>query len=116
MRSMTKMLAILALLLGSFSHNTSALAIDRYKLQGFGVLANFSDLDPTGCITTFTSVFVSQQLTQSAGTRFVTEMLFVTISQDNICTDTPLIAVSAALPLPEERLIYRATFPLPLSI
>ena len=101
MRSMIKLLAVFALVLGSFGQNTNVLATDRYKLQGLGVSAFFSDLDPTGCITTSTSIIVSQQLTQSEGTRDVTEVMFMNISQDNICTNTPLISVSADVPLPE---------------
>jgi hypothetical protein len=66
-----------------------------------GVSAFFFSIDPTGCITTSTAVLASEQVTRTNGTRETSEVMFIDVSQNNICTDTALISASGQAPLPE---------------
>ena len=65
MKATIKLLAVLALVLATFSQHSSASAGDNFKFRGNFADAGFSMFDETGCVGTFVGVFANEGKFQS---------------------------------------------------
>jgi len=65
MKTMIKLLAVLALALATFSQNTTASAGDNFKFSGDFADAGFSMFDESCCVGTFVGVFANKGKNQS---------------------------------------------------
>jgi hypothetical protein len=65
MKTMIKLLAVLAIALATFSQHTTASAGGNFKFRGDGADAFFSSTDPSGCIFTDVFIFASDGIFQN---------------------------------------------------
>ena len=103
MKATFKLLAVLALMLATFSQHTtvSAGGGGAFNFRGPSALASFSSTDPSSCIVTDVFVIASDAVFQGEpGPSTVLSFASVTISKYNACTDTQLLfAYGSASPL-----------------
>ena len=93
MKTMIKLLAVLALALGTFSQHTTASAGSIFHFKGRGAEAFFSTVDPSGCIFTNVFVFASEETFQNPpGPRSASSGTFLFISQFDACVGMQLLA------------------------
>jgi len=91
MRTTIKLLAVLALVLATFSQHSSASAGGNFKFRGDTADAFFSSFD--GCIATDVGVFASDGISQSTpGPGGASSGTNLFISQYDFCTDIQLLA------------------------
>jgi hypothetical protein len=103
MKYMIKLLAILALLLATFSEHSTASAIGMFKFKGLGANASFSSID--GCIRTNVDIFTAEAVRQTIPARrepFSSVTLY--ISQYNECESIELLAAEGVKELAESDL------------
>jgi len=90
MKTMFKLLAVLALALATFSQHSTASAGGNFKFRGDGAEAGFSSFD--GCIATDAFVFASDDIFQSTpGPAGASSGMFLFIFQVDYCTDPPTV-------------------------
>lgn len=103
MKTIIKLLAVFALMVATFSHNTSASAGGgggTFKFKGQSASAYFSSADPSGCIYTDVSVYASEQISASQpGPGSPSSGTNVSIYQYDACTGTQLLAADGFAPL-----------------
>jgi hypothetical protein len=96
MRSILKLLAVLALLMGTFSQHTNALADEIFHSRGQSAWAFFSTTDPSGCVVTNVFVFASEEGFRSppepGETSSWTEFA---VSQFDVCTEPLTVLLDA---------------------
>lgn len=101
MKTTIKLLAVIALMLATFSQHSTASAASVFKFRGESVSAFFSSID--GCVET--NVFVSAtegNFQSSPGRPSPVSDLFLFISQYDFCTDTLLLSADAFAVLSDE--------------
>jgi hypothetical protein len=102
MKSTSKILAILALMLAMFSLPESADAGNVYKFKGRTIHAEFYNVDETGCIFTNAYISASENMSQNKpGAGSSTSGIHVYVSKWNECTYESLVSAEAFAPLPE---------------
>jgi len=100
MKTTIKLLAVLALVLATFSQHSFASAGGVFKAKGKGASAFFSSVDPSGCVYTDVLVVGNEGFFQSPpGPGNRSSGVDVAISQYDWCTDTLLLAAQGFAPL-----------------
>jgi len=98
MKTTIKLLAVLALMLATFSQHMTASAgggggDGDYQFRGRSADAFFSSTDPSGCIFTDVGVFASEGVLHSQpGPAGAATFISLFISQYNVCTEEQLFA------------------------
>ena len=93
MKTMIKLLAVLAIAMATFSQHTTASAGSVFHFKGKGADAFFSTIDSSGCIFTDVFVFASEEIFQNPpGPRSASSGTFLFISQYDTCTNTLLLS------------------------
>lgn len=82
MKNRMKLLAVLVLLLVTFSPQT-AVSADRYRYEGYDVWATFYSMDPSGCIKTAVKIEMGEEMIYS-----------ITLSQYDLCLGQGLLDAS----------------------
>jgi hypothetical protein len=99
MKPTFKLLAVFTLIVATFSHPINASAADVSKFKGHSVSAFFFNIDPSGCINTGGSVFVSENITHNPpGPGSSSADVLIDLFQFDFCTDTPLLSASSIAP------------------
>jgi hypothetical protein len=98
MKSRINLLAAFALALAMFSQPTAVSAADISHFRGRGVDANFSSIDPSGCISTGVNLFAGDLLSDTPPGQASPGMI-IGIFQYDRCTNTQLLAASTITPL-----------------
>lgn len=104
MRTTIKLFAVFALMLATFGQYTTASASEAttVRLMAEVASADFSSIDPSGCILTGVSVSASESAVRSGrGPGSPSSMVFVSINQYNLCTHTNLLWAFGFAPLAE---------------
>ena len=90
MKTAIKLLAVFVLMLATFSQHTTASAGGIQKSKAWVAYAQFSSVDPSGCILTTVDIF-GEDLVVGSGPGSASSDTQLTIYQYDACTDTVLL-------------------------